>query len=107
MIFVKNKFKFSKQEIFLLCILLFIFFSFNAFGNDFGLGIADGFNNFIQLLVKIFRPITAAAIIVTLFMGFTGRPVWTMGLWVIGVCATIANLDKILNWVGLTGGVVF
>lgn len=107
MIFVKNKFKFSKQEIFLLSILLFIIFTTNVLGNDFGLGIADGLNNFIQLIVKMFRPITALAIIVTLFMGFTGRPVWTMGLWVIGVCAVIANLDKILNWVGLTGGVVF
>ena len=87
--------------------LLFFRKIFAAPASDYGLGIVALLNKYLSIIIAIFRPVTGIAIIVTLFLAFKGSPVWTMGLVVCIVCGIVANLDKILDWAGLTGGVVF
>ena len=94
----------SVRKIFIILTILFLFISFAAPASDYGLGIVALLNKYLSIIIAIFRPVT---IIVTLFLAFKGSPVWTMGLVVCIVCGIVANLDKILDWAGLTGGVVF
>lgn len=97
----------SVRKMFIILTILFLFISSVASASDYGLGIVGLLNKYLSVIVAIFRPVTGIAIIVTLFLAYKGSPVWTMGLVVCIVCGIVANLDKILDWAGLTGGVVF
>ena len=97
----------SVRKMFIILTILFLFISSVASASDYGLGIVGLLNKYLSVIIAIFRPVTGIAIIVTLFLAFKGSPVWTMGLVVCIVCGIVANLDKILDWTGLTGGVVF
>ncbi|MCF0163469.1 MAG: hypothetical protein HUJ88_12960 [Fusobacterium necrophorum] len=88
-------------------ILLMLLLSHLLLANGFGLGIGETLNSYMQFVVYIFRWITGIAIIVTIFLFFQGRPIWTMGLGFVGFAAAVANIDKILNALGLTGGFTF
>ena len=94
----------SVRKMFIILTILFLFISSVVSASDYGLGIVGLLNKYLSVIIAIFRPVTGIAIIVTLFLAFKGSPVWTMGL---VVCGIVANLDKILDWAGLTGGVVF
>lgn len=97
----------SVRKMFIILTILFLFISSVVSASDYGLGIVGLLNKYLSVIIAIFRPVTGIAIIVTLFLAYKGSPVWTMGLVVCIVCGIVANLDKILDWAGLTGGVVF
>ena len=97
----------SVRKTFIILTILFLFISSVASASDYGLGIVGLLNKYLSVIIAIFRPVAGIEIIVTLFVAFKGSPVWTMGLVVCIVCGIVANLDKILDWAGLTGGVVF
>ena len=97
----------SVRKMLIILTVLFLFISFAAPASDYGLGIVALLNKYLSIIIAIFRPVTGIAIIVTLFLAFKGSPVWTMGLVVCIVCGIVANLDRILDWTGLTGGVLF
>lgn len=91
----------------LFAIFLFVLFSQISNANDFGLGIDSMLEKYVMLIVKMFRWITALAIFVSIFLFFQGRPIWTMVAAFVVIAAIIANLDKVLNVLNLTGGFVF
>lgn len=91
----------------LFTIFFFALFSQVSMANDYGLGIDSMLEKYVMLIVKIFRWVTALAILITIFLFFQGRPVWTVIAGCVIAAAIIANLDKILNVLNLTGGFVF
>ena len=88
----------SVRKIFIILTILFLIISVSAPASDYGLGIVALLNKYLSIIIAIFRPVTGIAIIITL---------WTMGLVICIICGIVANLDRILDWTGLTGGVVF
>jgi len=97
----------SVRKMLIILTVLFLFISFAAPASDYGLGIVALLNKYLSIIIAIFRPVTGIAIIITLGLAFKGSPVWTMGLVICIVCGIVANLDRILDWTGLTGGVLF
>lgn len=59
------------------------------------------------MVVRIFRFVVAFGIIFTLITFFKGSQMWIMGLGIVFVGMIVANLQTILDLIGLTGGVCF
>ncbi|WP_297407407.1 hypothetical protein [uncultured Cetobacterium sp.] len=87
-------------------ILFFLILNSFTFASLSGFTIETGFQKFLGMIIRTFRYIMAVGIIFTLLAFFKGGQMWMMGLGVVIVSLIISNLDKILDALQLTGGVL-
>lgn len=92
-----------------LCVILmgFILISNSSVGSDLGTSLTSTFDTWIGFVVKLFRYIAAAAIIGAVIAGLTGRASWNIAIAIIVGAVIIANIDIVLDKLGLTKGITF
>lgn len=96
----------TRQRIF-LTFLLFFTIGILTYSSLSGLPIEANLTKYLNMVVRIFRFVVAFGIIFTLITFFKGSQVWIMGLGIVFVGMIVANLETILDLIGLTGGVCF
>lgn len=97
----------TRQRIFLTFLLLFFTIGILTYSSLSGLPIEANLTKYLNMVVRIFRFVVAFEIIFTLITFFKGSQMWIMGLGIIFVGMIVANLETILDLIGLTGGVCF
>ncbi|WP_289103648.1 hypothetical protein [uncultured Fusobacterium sp.] len=96
----------TRQRIF-LTFLLFFTIGILTYSSLSGLPIEANLTKYLNMVVRIFRFVVAFGIIFTLITFFKGSQMWIMGLGIVFVGMIVANLQTILDLIGLTGGVCF
>lgn len=106
--YLKDYLLLRKKEVLFVSFLLvlMVLISQSGYANHFNLGIAEFFEKFKAFVVYIFRFIAFCAICGIVVAAFSGKISWTIAIAVILGAVVIANIDKILTWIGLTGGVM-
>lgn len=97
----------TRQRIFLTFLLLFFTIGILTYSSLSGLPIEANLTKYLDMVVRIFRFVVAFGIIFTLITFFKGSQMWIMGLGIVFVGMIVANLQTILDLIGLTGGVCF
>ncbi|SKA04368.1 hypothetical protein SAMN02745174_02367 [Cetobacterium ceti] len=105
---LKGKIKnlFSKESMVILFILTFFIVGSFAFGSLSGFTIESGLQKFLGMVIRAFRYVMAAGIIFTVLAFFKGGQMWMYGVGIVIVSLIVANVDKILDALNLTGGVL-
>lgn len=90
-----------------LILFALIIFSRTSFGSDLGTSLTTTFDTWIGFVVKLFRYIAAAAIIGAVIAALSGRASWSIAVIIIVGAVIIANIEIVLDKLGLTKGITF
>lgn len=106
---MKNFIKEKISADMVICIFLFalVILSNTSIGSDLGTSLTSTFDTWLSFIIKLFRYIAAAAIIGAVIGALSGRASWSIAVMIIFVAIIIANLEIVLDKLGLTKGITF